>query len=268
MSKERIDLNLLKDGVVNLFQRNFFRSLLGLSCGALLANTVYAGPPYQTDDPEPVDIGEHELYIAYEQARTHAGNASSLPLIELNYGAAKNLQIGIGVPFVSDNPRDESSHYGRGDVELSAKYRFIEETSERPMISFFPMLALPTGDADKALGNGKLQVFLPVWLQKNWGEWQVNTGGGYLINHANEARNHWYFGWQTQKHIDEQWTLGAEIFHTTEEVSGEGSSSGFNVGAVYALDEHNHLLLSAGRGLSNIQTTNEFSTYVGYQLNW
>ncbi|HCN89771.1 MAG TPA: hypothetical protein DIT28_11440, partial [Oxalobacteraceae bacterium] len=63
-------------------------------------------------------------------------------------------------------------------------------------------------------------------------------------------------------------TLGGEIFHSTEQVAGQGSSTGFNLGGTYSLDEHNHLLFSAGRGLTNADVTNKFSSYVGYQLTW
>ena len=63
-------------------------------------------------------------------------------------------------------------------------------------------------------------------------------------------------------------TLGGEIFHNSEQVSGEGSSTGFNLGGYYNFDEHNHLLFSAGRGLTNADRTNKFSSYLGYQLTW
>ena len=237
-------------------------------CSAVVANAAFAGPPFQTDDPEPLDVGEHELYIAMEQTRTETGFSGNRPLVELNYGALSNLQIGIGIPYAFNNPQHGSSEHGLGDVELSAKYRFLQETNNQPMVSFFPMVALPSGDADKGLGNGKPQIFLPIWLQKNWSAWQSNAGGGYWINHAAEARNHWFFGWQVQKKFSEQWSLGSEIFYSSEEIPGEGASSGFNVGGTYALDEYNHLLFSAGRGLSNERTTNQFSSYLGYQLTW
>ena len=253
---------------MNLSHRKFLRCLFDVGVGLLWVNVACAGPPFQTDDPEPVDIGEHELYVATEQARTRDGSSGSLPFVELNYGPVADLQIGIGIPYEFNNPRDGTSERGVGDVEFSAKYRFLQEASSQPMVSFFPMITLPTGDADRGLGNGKPQIFLPIWLQKNWGDWQSNVGGGYWINHATDARNHWLFGAQLQKTISQSWTLGGEIFYSTEEAPGEGSSSGFNVGGTYALDEHNHLLFSAGRGLSNVQATNQFSSYLGYQLTW
>jgi hypothetical protein len=42
--------------------------------------------------------------------------------------------------------------------------------------------------------------------------------------------------------------------------------AGFNVGAIHDFDEHNHLLMSAGRGLQNASDTNRFSWYIAYQI--
>jgi hypothetical protein len=162
-----------------------------------------------------------------------------------------------------------SSQTGPGDVELGIKYRLVQETEDHPMVGVFPIVVTHTGNADKGLGNGATHVFLPVWLQKKWGEWQsYGGGGGYWINHAEGARNHWFFGWQVQKEISEHVTLGGELFHSTEQATGEESSTGFNLGGSYNFDEHNHLLFSAGKGLANASTTNRFSSYLAYQLTW
>jgi hypothetical protein len=43
-------------------------------------------------------------------------------------------------------------------------------------------------------------------------------------------------------------------------------STGFNFGAIYDFNEHDHFLFSAGRGLQNADTTNDFSWSVGFLL--
>jgi hypothetical protein len=155
-----------------------------------------------------------------------------------------------------------------GDIELGAKYRFIQETDRHPMAAIFPAIVIATGNAAHGLGNGSTQLYLPVWVQKNWGEWQSNAGGGYWINKAAGSSNHWFCGWQLQKKISQHVTLGGELFHSTEQVRGEGASSGFNVGLSINIDVHNHVLLSAGRGLTNAEATNRFSSYVSFQRTW
>jgi hypothetical protein len=251
--------------------RNFYKqntSLLISIFGLFGAHATQAGPPFHTDDAEPVEYGHYEIFIAAEQTRTTNGSAGSRPLIEFNYGAAPDLQLSVGAPLAFDNPSRQHSQHGVGDVELSAKYQLVHETDKTPMISIFPQIVLATGDADKNLGNGASQIFLPAWLEKKWDDWQSYGGGGYWINRAAGTKNHWFFGWELQRRISDRWILGGEIFHSTEEFPGEGSSTGFNLGVIFDIDEHNHLLLSAGRGLTNIDTTNQSSLYVGYQLTW
>ncbi len=229
---------------------------------------AWAGPPFLTDDPEPVEYQHHEFYIGTQQTKTADGRAGTLPHVEYNYGAAPDLQLHTIVPYAFNNPATGSSQKGVGDAELGIKYRFVQETEDLPMVGVFPIVVTHTGNADKGLGNGATQVFLPLWLQKKWGEWQSYGGGGYWINHAEGARNHWFFGWQVQKEISEHLTLGGELFHNTEQAVGEGSSTGFNLGGSYNLDDHNHVLFSAGKGLTNANATNRFSSYLAYQLTW
>jgi hypothetical protein len=241
---------------------------VALSYTLLLSTPAHAGPPYQTDDPQPAESGHYELYVAYEFERTNDGTAGSLPLVELNYGAAEDLQIGVGLPVAFDNPRTGNTHRGLGDAKLSAKYNFLHESDALPSMSLFPMVVLPTADARKNLGNGDTQFFLPLWLQKNWGAWQTNAGGGYWVDRSPDGKNHWFLGWQLQRRLSSRWSVGGEVFHSTAAAADESASSGFNLGAVFDFDEHNHWLMSMGRGFSNADATNQLSAYVGYQLTW
>ena len=233
-----------------------------------LALPALAGPPFITDDPEPAEYKHHEFYVATQQVKTVDGKAGTAPHVEYNYGVAPDVHLHIIVPYAFNSPEGGPHQRGYGDTELGVKYRFVQETETSPMVGTFPILLLPNGDENKGLGNGHSQLFLPLWVQKRWGKWQSYGGGGYWIDHAPGAKNHWFYGWQVQKDISEHLTLGGEIFHSTEHLAGEGSSTGFNLGGSYNLDEHNHLLFSAGEGLTNAKATNKFSSYAAYQWTW
>ena len=239
------------------------------ACSVLFASRLaVAGPPFVTDDPEPVAYQHHEFYIATQLTKTAGGTSGTLPHIEYNYGPIPDLMIHILIPYAFSDPENGSWENGPGDIELGVKYRFLQETDRLPMAGVFPLVVTSTGDIKKGLGNGSIQMFLPLWLQKGWGSWQTYGGGGYWINNADGAKNHWFFGWQLQKDLSEKLTLGGEIFYTTAEASGEDNSMGFNLGGISNINERNHLLFSFGRGLSNISATNEFSSYLGYQWTW
>ena len=227
-----------------------------------------AGPPFATDDPEPTDYQHYEVYLSFLQTRTSAGTEGELPLLEINYGGAPDLQLSVGLPLAFSRPAGGVNHYGLGDISLGAKYRFLQETDDRPMAAFYPSVTMATGDADRRLGEGATQIFLPIWLQKSWGAWQTYGGAGYNIDHSAGAKNHWFVGWQLQREISDRLTLGAELFYNSEEDAGEGSSTGFNIGGMYHFSEEHHLVFSAGRGLSNARLTNQFSSYLGYEWTW
>jgi Putative MetA-pathway of phenol degradation len=234
----------------------------------LVPHLALAGPPFLTDDPEPVEYQHHEFYIATQQTRTSDGTTGTFPHVEYNYGVVPNVQLHIIIPYAFSNPTIGSNERGLGDIELGIKYRFAQESKNRPMMGIFPLYLVPTGSSSKGLGAGGYQLFFPLWLEKNWDGWQTNGGGGYWYSHIPNSKNHWFFGWQLQKDISEHITLGGEIFYSTEQVPGQGSSSGFNLGGYYNFDEYNHLLFSAGKGLTNVDATNKFSSYLAYQWTW
>ena len=130
------------------------------------------------------------------------------------------------------------------------KLRFIKPDDDDwyPQVGIFPLVEIPTGDARRGLGAGEWQEFLPVWLQKDWGDWTTYGGGGYWINPGPGNRDYWFFGWLLQKQITKSLALGVELFHQTSNMVGRSDSSGFNAGGQYDITEHDHILFSAGRG--------------------
>lgn len=234
----------------------------------VLPMQAFAGPPYRVDDPEPTVHKHYEIIVASEYNRNVEGKSGTKPHIEVNYGLMPDVQIGIGIPYAYSVPNQERSHYGLGDIEMSVKYRFIQETKTTPMVSFFPSYKSHTGNKSKGLGDGASAYFLPIWLGKSWGDWTINGGAGYTISQATDTKNNWFFGWQLSNQINEHLSLGAELFHETESAADEGSSSGFNVGAVYDISEQHHILFSAGKGLHNANRTNQFSSFIAYELTF
>jgi hypothetical protein len=58
------------------------------------------------------------------------------------------------------------------------------------------------------------------------------------------------------------------VFVVTAQSDGQTTSTGFNVGGYYPIDERNQLLFSAGRGLRNVEQGNRASAYLGYQASF
>lgn len=232
---------------------------------ALSVSSVLAGPPFKTDDPEPVEDQHWEVYVASQYANDKDGVSGTAPHFEVNYGVLPNVQLHLLAPFGYDRPRGGPTLYGFQDLELGVKYRFIQETDNRPMVGTFPIVHIPTGSMARGLDNGDAQLFLPLWLQKAWGPWQTYGGGGYWINPGTDNKNYWFFGWQVQREIVKWLTVGAEVFHQTPPVRYGEYQTGYTIGAIINFTENHHLLCSAG---SDIHGQNLFSYYMAYQWTW
>jgi hypothetical protein len=249
---------------------NLKTGLVAVGASSLLFASFPArcAPPFVTDDPETVEYQHYEMNIAYQQVGDKGGKTAT-PLIEINYGALPDLQVGVSIPYVVDKPSGQLQQNGWGDVVLSAKYRFQQETDEQPMMAISPAISVPTGNAARGLGNGKAQLFLPLWIQKSWGAWHLTGGGGYSINFAPGVGNNWYFGMLVTRDVSEKITVGGEVFHTTEQFPLENSITGFNIGGIYNIDQNDRLFLSVGRGLITEEVAkNAYSAYFGYGLGW
>lgn len=181
-----------------------------LPCGTL---ATLAGPPFVTDGPEPVGYRHWELYLASQHVKTADRWSGTAPHVEVNYGAVPNPQLHLIAPLAYDAPPGEVHHYGYGDTELGCKVRVIQETEWLPQVGIFPLLEVPTGQADLGLGSGHVNAFLPVWLQKSWGaqgrEWTA-YGGGYGTNPGAGKRDWGFAGLllQCQVYVAYRLTFG------------------------------------------------------------
>src|SRR6202034_2691133 len=98
---------------------------LAFLIAASVSQPVFAGPPFITDDPEPVDLGHWEVY-AFSAGAVGRRDASGVgPSIEVNYGAAPNLQLHFIGNVAYDDPAGGPAVMGLGDTEFGVKYRFI-----------------------------------------------------------------------------------------------------------------------------------------------
>jgi hypothetical protein len=62
-----------------------------------------AGPPFITDDPEPVDLGHWEVYGFSAGAGGHGDTTGLGPSMEVNYGAGPGLQLHLIGGFSYDD---------------------------------------------------------------------------------------------------------------------------------------------------------------------
>ena len=235
-----------------------------------MSSSALAGPPFRTDDPEPVEYQHWEIYTFSQATHIRGDTAGILPGLDMNYGILPEMHFHVTTPFMFDKVSGSDTQSGYGETEIGMKCRLIKEDENgcRPQIAIYPALELPTGDKDKGFSTGREREFLPVWAQKSYGLWTTYGGAGYWINRGEDNKDYWFFGWMLMRKITDKFSLGGEIFYQTTDTIDGTSSTGFNLGGIYDLTENHHFLFSAGRGLQHATTTNEFSYYAAYQLTF
>lgn len=231
--------------------------LLAISSGA------NAGPPYETDDPQPTDTGGWEIY-AFATGTRAPGQLDGSTGVDLNYGPVPGVQLTATLPV--DFRHEKKTLLGVGDVELGVKYRFFHREKQGVGIAIFPRLILPT--AGSRFGSGKVAALLPVWAQKDLGPWSVFGGGGYAINPGRGNRDYWVSGLAATRTVSQRLSLGGEVTHSSADAVGGPSTTSLGVGAVYALKKPYSLLFSAGPTFSSNGDPVEVHAYLALGLNF
>lgn len=203
-----------------------FLAILFFTVFAASGLWAQAGPPFQTDDPTPVDYGHYEAYVFASADGTPAEMDLTGPAFEFNWGAVPNVQLHMILPlggiWPSNNPAylpsgQGPSAFGPIDTELGVKWAIIKQTKHRPQIGTFTMFELPSGSYAKGLGVGKAWYKLPVWAEKEFGPWSLVGGIGYGVVPQAGYKNYLYGGSLLKRVINKRWELAAEVFsHASE----------------------------------------------------
>jgi hypothetical protein len=237
------------------------------------------GPPYQTDDPVPVELHHYEFYVFGTADGTPVEMDSAGPAFEFNWGALPRVQLHAVLPWGTAAPLNNPvyapsgvgpTEFGLADMELGAKIAFIKEGKHMPQIGSFTMFEMPTGNYDRGLGIGKVWYKLPIWLQKNVGKWTFDGGGGYEVVPQTGFRNFAYTGWLVKKALSKRLELGAEVFaHGAEGPAAPQTeaSTMVDVGGYYHFKHHpgEQFLFCYGHTVAG-QTENY--AYIGMYWTW
>ncbi|HUB79890.1 MAG TPA: transporter [Bryobacteraceae bacterium] len=237
------------------------------------------GPPFQIDDPVPVDLHHYEFYIFGSMDGTPAEIDSLGPALEFNWGAVPRVQLHAILPLGAIAPSNNPiyapggmgpSEFGLTDMELGTKIAFFQETRTLPQIGTFTMFEMPAGSYAKGLGVGKVWYKLPIWLQKNIGHWLLDGGAGYQVVPQNGYRNFPYGGFLLKYSFGERLEIGGEVFSHGREgfaTPQTQASTLIDVGGYYHFKNHpgEQFLFCYGHSVAG-QTENY--AYVGMYWTW
>jgi hypothetical protein len=219
---------------------------------------AFAGPPYLSDDPEPTDYKHFEIYTFSNGTVAQTGTTGEAG-IDFNYGAAPNLQLTAVLPTAYAFGGGGPAVGGLGNVELAAKYRFLTQDTAGIDAAFFPRVFLPSGG--DAVGTQHTSLLLPLWLEKDWGQWSAFGGGGCELNRGGYSRDFCLMGAVLTRQVTPKLQLGVEVFHQTPDTIGSAALTSLGVGARYDLNDNIHLLGYLARGIENVNQTDQLTWY-------
>jgi hypothetical protein len=260
--------------------RGKWSSLMRLLLFTIAAGRLWAqGPPFQIDDPVPVEFQNYEFYIFGSADGTPAEMDSSGPAFEFNWGAITRVQLHVIAPWGTINPSNNPiyapggagpSAFGYIDMETGAKIAFIKESKYIPQIGTFTMFEVPTGSYARGLGVGKVWYKVPLWLQKNIRNWLLDGGAGETVLPQTQYRNFPYGGFLLKYKFGERLEVGGEIFsHGAEGYATPQTqaSTMIDLGGYYHLKNHpgEQFLFCYGHSVAG-QT--EQYAYVGMYWTW
>jgi hypothetical protein len=231
----------------------------------LSALPIFAGPPFLTDDPDPTDYQHWEAYLFSTGDHTGTGYTINGPTAELDYGALPDTQLTLDIGMASAGGHGMQSVSGFGDVAFSVKFRFVHETNGWPELAIFPGMTLPTGDANRGLGNGRATYHLPLWAQKSFGPWMLDAGGGMFLNPAPGERDYPYGGLLLQRDLGKHLSLGGEVFAQGQNADGDHGFAALNFGGSYNFTEHLSVQASVGNSIAGDEHT---LWYLGFYWAW
>jgi hypothetical protein len=238
-------------------KRRFLRALallVGITA-CISVSPAVAGPPFKTDDPEPTDFRNWEIYAGSEYENGNGGVVAALPFAEFNFGALPNVQVTIAASG-EYTATSSTHHYAYGGTDFGVKYRFVQESDNRPQIAFAPQISIPATAGDHAI------PFLPIWLEKNWGPWTAYGGGGLYLNSGEGNRNFTYIGGVLKRPISPVTTLGVEFYGQSPDTVDATYTTGTTIGLTTQLGEYHAILFSIGRAFNS---NNTFSAYASYK---
>lgn len=227
------------------------------SCvAALFIATAFAatafsqgGPPMITDDTGTVPKGHWEINTAFTFERTYDGWLYGVPLLDINYGFARNMQLKVETPWLISRPNGGRGINGLGNTNIGVRWRFRDETEHhRFALSIYPQFEFnnPTSSQRRGLVDKGPEFLMPLQIQTQVGKFGINGDVGYRFKRGADEI---IYGVVVGRSINKRIELLAEIHGSSPTNAAGDSEIVYNLGSRIKLTDHATFLLSGGRSI-------------------
>jgi len=145
----------------------------------IIPHIAYAARPLSTDDAGVVDAGHMEIESGFEYINQN-DEENNLSLV-MKCGLVKNLDIGLEIPYKFIDVAQGGDVDGIGDMIITTKYHFLDETPNLPALALSFNVKTESGNSDKGLGSGEVDYSLNGIITKGINKFISHLNIGYTF---------------------------------------------------------------------------------------
>jgi hypothetical protein len=229
--------------------------------------------PLQTDDTGTQGAGHSQIEIGVESAtnkQTEAGVAyketGGAVSATLTYGLSDSIDLVAGMPYEWYIEKEDgvkvADGNGIGDLALQIKWRFYDNADAGFSLALKPGLTLPTGDADRGLGTGRVSsdVTLIATREARLASYHINLGyshNEYKLDEVSETsrRNIWHASLAAKLNVTGKLGVVGDLgIETSSDKDADTDPAYILGGLIYAVGDNADLDIGVKSGLNDAET--------------
>ncbi len=234
----------------------------------ITAGTTFAAHPLITDDAGTQGKGKMQLELIGEYGHDKEDGVTIKSLViptipAFSYGVTDAIDLVLGLPYQRIETEEggiTTMVRGISDASVELKWRFYEKDG----LSFAvkPGVSLPTGDENKALGNGKMSSSAYFITTKALEPWAFHFNAGLVRNEyklqADEDANRkdiWHVSLATQVEVVKDLNLVANIGMERNPDKTSNTNPAFILGGfIYSMSKNLDVDFGVKGGLTKPET--------------
>jgi hypothetical protein len=228
-----------------------------------VSRATFAGPPLSIDDPDILETGTFEVIVAAAFDSRDSGASYLLPVLDVSYGVAEDIQVAAVATRLVVDPDDGSTRSDFGPGAVGVKWRFLDRDALQMAISPFFEWQLREGAVDRGVAEDLEAWVLPVDLAYQWTTLRLLAEVRYASIH--DEGDEWGYGVALAYPVTSRLEALAEI-HGGADYKLDDTSWLYRLGIDFALSERWHVLASLGSSFDEPgQDDLDLQGYLGLQ---
>jgi hypothetical protein len=245
-----------------------------------VAGTTHAAHPLITDDTGTQGKGKLQLEFDGEYGNDNEDGITTNTFIfpttpVISYGIVDTVDLILGVPFEWRETKQNgiaTTARGISDASIQLKWRFHKKDG----LSFAvkPGIALPTGDEDKGLGNGKVSYSTFLITTKEIAPWAFHMNLGYIRNEyklrSDEDTNRkdiWHVSFAVEAEVVNSLRIVANIGMERNPDKTSNAEPAFVLGGlIYSVSENLDVDFGIKYGLNRPETDTTYLAGITWRL--